>query len=334
MNAQELPMILFTVFAQMAVGSFWVLGCIHLGGYLKKISPETIDRVTNAAMYAVGPLLVLGFFAAFFHLHDPMHALNTLRHIGSSWLSREIASGILFGFFGFLFAITQWFNLMTRKAREIFALLTALAGLLLVISMCGVYYSVTTIPAWHNPATWIFFFASAILTGSLAIGIALLVTWNLQARRDSTPADETTKQTFFNRLISPDRLTSEVTTLTTRSLQGISLSATIAGLAILVTYPIYITSLANGPQAAQDVANRLVGPALIIRLILLAAVILLTGVFAYMKARTANQPNTSLAWIITTAFILALASELLGRALHYEGLWHVGLNTAQTLLGQ
>ena len=176
MNVEELPMILFTVIGQMSVGAFWTLGAIHLYGYSKKMSAETLDRITNAAMYAVGGLLILGFFAAFFHLHDPLHALNTLRHFNTSWLTREISFGVLYGACGFVFAATQWFNIFTRQVREVFAGLTALAGLGLVVAMCGVYYSIETIPAWHTLATWFFFFGSTLLTGPLAVGISLLVT--------------------------------------------------------------------------------------------------------------------------------------------------------------
>ena len=76
MNVHELPMILFTVIGQMSVGAFWTLGAIHLYGYSKKMSPETIDRITNTALYAAGPLLVLGFFAAF-AVKVPMWPVHT-----------------------------------------------------------------------------------------------------------------------------------------------------------------------------------------------------------------------------------------------------------------
>ena len=372
MNVHELPMILFTVIGQMSVGAFWTLGAIHLYGYSKKMSPETIDRITNTALYAAGPLLVLGFFAAFFHLGDPFNALNTLRPLGSSWQSREIASGILYGATGFAFAFSQWFGLFTRAIRQVLAGLTALAGFLLVLTMAGTYYSVETIPAWHHPATWIFFFTSALLTGSLAVGVALLITWNLQTRHDTTTtvsqshttsgssSRSTGKAAISNnaarnstttmvknktqaaapsslvsrlKLVSNQPLTLELNRLTTTSLAGISLAAALAGLVILVTYPIYLLDLANGPAAAQEVADRLLMPASYIRWILLALVIILAGVFAFIRARTATTPNTSLAWIITTTFLLAVTTELLGRGMHYEGLWHIGLNTTQTLLG-
>lgn len=348
MNSAELPMILFTVIAQMSVGAFWVLGGIHLYGYIRGIRPEAVDRVTNAAMYAVGPLLVLGFFAAFFHLHDPFHALNTFRHLGSSWLSREIASGVLFGATGFAFAFTQWFGIFSRKLREILAAITAVAGFLLVLSMVGVYYSVETIPAWHSPATWIFFFASAFLTGSLAVGVALLATWNLQMRRDrrtekaeaartgeaTEKLNKKARKNIWTRLISDEPVTAELSLLTTKSLQGISLIAAIAGLVMLVTYPIYLVSLVDGGDTTSHVASQLIGPVLVIRLIVLAVVVVLTGIFAYIRAHGEETPSTPLVWIISSAFVLAVVTELLGRSLHYEGLYHVGLNTAQYLLGQ
>lgn len=329
MNVHELPMILFTVIGQMSVGAFWVLGAIHVYGYVKKLSPVTVDRVTNTAMYAAGPLLVLGFFAAFFHLGDPLNALNTLRHIGSSWQSREIASGILYGATGFVFAGAQWFGLFSRGVRQVLAALTAFAGFLLVLTMAGTYYSVVTIPAWHNPAVWVFFFGSAILTGSLAVGVALLVTWNMQTKQNGVVFGLAKKL----KVVSIEPMTSELTGLTTKSLAGISLASALAGLTILVTYPIYLLNLANGPAAAQEVASRLMMPASYVRWILLGIVIVLTGVFAFVRARTTDKPSSVLAWIIVTAFILAVASELLGRGMHYEGLWHVGLNTPQTLLG-
>ena len=362
MNVHELPMILFTVIGQMSVGAFWTLGAIHLYGYSKKMAPETIDRITNTALYAAGPLLILGFFAAFFHLGDPFNALNTLRHLGSSWQSREIASGILYGATGFAFAATQWLRLFTRTIRQALAALTALAGFLLVLTMAGTYYSVETIPAWHHPATWILFFGSSLLTGSLAVGVALLVTWNMQARHDASTtasgrgshkdtarnaaANGTTTMTKEKtqaaapsslisrlKLVSDQPLTPELNQLTTTALAGISLTAALAGLAILVTYPIYLLDLANGPEAAHVVAERLLMPASYIRWILLATVIILAGVFAFVRAPTTNTPNKTLAWIIPTTFLLAVITELLGRGMHYEGLWHVGLNTTQTLLG-
>lgn len=181
MHIGELPMIIFTVVAQMSVGAFWILGLIQLIGRRSGMSNTTIDRITNAGMYAAGPLLLFGFFAAFFHLNDPFHAPFTLLHIGSSWLSRELISGVLYAGLGACFAIAQWFNILSRTARDTLAGLTALAGLALIISMTGVYYFTETVPAWHNIFTWVSFFSSAFFTGSLAVALALFIAWSMQS---------------------------------------------------------------------------------------------------------------------------------------------------------
>ncbi|MCI5825269.1 MAG: dimethyl sulfoxide reductase anchor subunit [Arcanobacterium sp.] len=344
MNTEELPMILFTVIAQMAVGAFWALGVIHLFGLRKKLTATEVDRVTNAALFAVGPLLVLGFFAAFFHLNDPFHAPYTLAHVGSSWLSRELLFGVLFGLLGFIFALAQWFGWFNRNMREVLAALAALAGLGLLVSMSGVYFSVRTIPAWHTPAVPVFFFASAILTGTLAVALALLVVWNRSSRRVEAPVEipqapgsalEQRKRLLSSRLFGGDAnepLGTALVELVRGSLQWLSVASAAAGIIIFITYPPYLLQLAQGNGAAQHVAGEISGGMLVWRLLLLGVAVVLAGVFAFMRARTSMKPNTVLTVMIAAAFATAVVSELLGRSLHYEGLWHVGLNTVQSFM--
>lgn len=54
MNIHELPMIIFTVVAQMSIGAFWALGAIQVFGRYRKLTVSTIDRITDVGMYAVG----------------------------------------------------------------------------------------------------------------------------------------------------------------------------------------------------------------------------------------------------------------------------------------
>ena len=63
MNLHEWPLTLFTVFGQMAVGAFIVLGLIQVLGR-RTHSTAVIDRVATPALYAIGPIMVAGFFAA------------------------------------------------------------------------------------------------------------------------------------------------------------------------------------------------------------------------------------------------------------------------------
>ncbi|WP_216382336.1 dimethyl sulfoxide reductase anchor subunit family protein [Arcanobacterium phocae] len=320
MNIHELPMIIFTVVAQMSVGAFWALGAIQLVGRYRKISVLAIDRITDAAMYAVGPLLVAGFFAAFFHLNDPFHAIFTMNHLGSSWLSRELLAGVLFGAFGAAFAVSQWFGWFSRGVREIIAVLTALSGLFLIIAMSGVYYSARTIPAWNNFTVPVFFFASTLLTGPLAVALALLVVW---ARDPLAKIRKKQSVSFGSDLIS----------LLRSSLQGMTAVATAAGVVIFITYPMYLLILAHGGEVTQHVATGISTSFLMWRLLFLGGAVVIAGVFAFNQAKLATTPNKILIAVIVIAFILAVVSEFMGRSIHYDGLWRAGLNTWQTFSG-
>ena len=61
MNVHELPMIVFTILAQMSVGAFVVLGAIQVTARVRgRVSGEQLDRLTDPALYAVGVTLVFG----------------------------------------------------------------------------------------------------------------------------------------------------------------------------------------------------------------------------------------------------------------------------------
>lgn len=328
---EELPMILFTVIAQMAIGAFWALGFVQLLGRLRKLPGEAIDRVTDTSLFAVGPLLVLGFFAAFFHLNDPFHAPFTLLHVGSSWLSRELLSGVLFGGFGFVFAACQWNKWLTRTLRDVLAVLTALSGLALLAAMSGVYCTVKTIPAWHTPAIPVFFFASALLTGPLAVALSLLLVWKKAlSATDTVSAPESWKD--WRQHLAVGQISDDLKSLVHSAMQILTIVSAASGIIIMITYPAYLLGLHQQGGAAAHVADVISGGFLTCRLILLGIAVVGAGVFAFTQIRLHSHPTTTLTVLLCGSLLLAFISELLGRAVHYEGLWHVGLNTVQHVI--
>lgn len=324
---EELPMILFTVIAQMAVGAFWALGLVQLLGRLRKLPGEAIDRVTDTSLFAVGPLLILGFFAAFFHLNDPFHAPFTLMHVGSSWLSRELLSGVLFGGFGFVFALCQWNKWLGRTVRDVLAVLTALSGLALLISMSGVYCSLRTIPAWHTPAVPVFFFASALLTGPLAVALSLLLVW-----KKALSATELPEAKGWRSRLAVGQIDDDLKSLVHSAMQILTIVGAASGVVIMITYPAYLLGLHQQGGAAAQVADAISGGFLTCRLVLLGIAVIAAGVFAFTQIRLHEKPTTTLTVLLCSALLLAFISELMGRAIHYEGLWHVGLNTVQNVI--
>lgn len=325
---EELPMILFTVIAQMAIGAFWALGFVQLLGRLRKLPGEAIDRVTDTSLFAVGPLLILGFFAAFFHLNDPFHAPFTLLHVGSSWLSRELLSGVLFVGFGFVFAACQWNKWLSRTVRDVLAVLTALSGLALLTSMSGVYCTVRTIPAWHTPAVPVFFFASALLTGPLAVALSLLLVW----KKALSATEATPEAKGWRSRLAVGQISDDLKSLVHSVMQILTIVSAASGIVIMITYPAYLLGLHQQGGAAAHVADIISGGFLTCRLILLGIAVIGAGVFAFTQIRLHSQPTTILTVLLCGSLLLAFFSELMGRAVHYEGLWHVGLNTVQNVI--
>ncbi|HOA27400.1 MAG TPA: dimethyl sulfoxide reductase anchor subunit, partial [Arachnia sp.] len=124
MNTHELPMILFTVIAQLSVGTFIAVGVMDLL-LSHRNDARTVRRVTEPVLYAIGPALVLGLLISMLHMNDVTNVFNVIRHWESSWLSREILFGIGFAGLGFLFAAMSWFRVGSDALRRVVGLLTA-----------------------------------------------------------------------------------------------------------------------------------------------------------------------------------------------------------------
>ena len=302
----ELPLVIFTIIAQMSVGSFVVLGLIHLFG--ARSGRYVIDKVSDPALYAIGPILVLGLLASMTHLGTPIRAINALRHLDSSWLSREIFFGLLFAAIGGAFAFSQWFKWLTPRLRQALAGLAALVGLALIWSMTMVYL-LPTVPAWDSWATPARFFATTFLLGSLAVGAALVVTADVRRRRGAA-ADEASDTVIMS------------------SLRGIAIGA-IAMLGVeFVVLPLYLGKLAtDGSAATTASAGTLVttyGSYAVVQLVLVFLGVALLGVFL---SRLAKRFSTArmLALAPVAAFVLVFAGEIIGRMLFYASYARVGL---------
>jgi len=308
----EFPLVVFTIIAQMSVGSFVVLGLIHLlAGRAGRRSADVIDRVSDPALYAIGPILVVGLLASMMHLGTPIRAINALRHLDSSWLSREILFGLLFAAFGGAFAFCQWFRWLTPRLRQVLAGLAALVGLALIWSMTMVY-RLPTVPAWDSWATPVRFFATTLLLGSLAVGAAFVVTADVRRRR-GTAADEASNAVIMT------------------SLRGIAIGA-IAMLGIeFVVLPLYLGQLATdgsvATAASVDMLANTYGGYAALQLVLVFLGVALLGLFlSRLATRFSSAVQVQLLAVApVAAFVLVLVGEIVGRMLFYASYARVGL---------
>lgn len=302
----ELPLVIFTIAAQMSAGSFIVLGLIHLLGF--RVEQDVMDRVTTPALYAIGPLLVAGLAASTFHLGSPLRAYNALRHWDGSWLSREIIVGVLFLVLGAAFAFMQWFRWGTHRLRQAVAFLAAAAGAALVYCISQVY-SLATVPAWATYHTVLRFYLTALLLGGLAVGAALVVTANVRARRDREPD-------------------AAAMALVTRSVRGIAFGSILALGLKFVGLPAYIGYLGTHPSAAASESLTILtdtyGAFSAAQTILIFLGIALLGFLLYrMSGKDAGA--AMLPVIALSAFFLVLAGEVIGRMLFYASMVRVGM---------
>ena len=305
----ELPLVIFTIIAQMSVGSFVVLGLIHLFG--ARAGRGAIDKVSDPALYAIGPILVLGLLASMTHLGTPIRAINALRHLDSSWLSREILFGLLFAAVGGAFAFSQWFKWLTPRLRQVLAGLAALVGLALIWSMTMVYL-LPTVPAWDSWATPVRFFATTFLLGSLAVGAALVVTADVRRRRGAA-VDEVSERVIMS------------------SLRGIAIGAiTMLGVEFVVL-PLYLGKLATAGSAATTASSGVLvntyGGYAVAQLVLVFLGVALLGVFlSRLAKRFSSAAYVQLIAIApVAAFVLVSAGEIIGRMLFYASYARVGL---------
>lgn len=307
MNIREWALIAFTILMQLSVGAFVVLGAVHFFAARAQGEFEA-DRLSDRALIAIGPVLVLGLIASLFHLGNPLNSYRAVANLGASWLSREILFSVLFTGVGAVFAFMQWKKISTFTVRALIAGLAALIGLGQVFSMSMVY-QMPLQPAWDTAATPVSFFTTTLLLGVLALGAAFVANYAYLQRQAPKTADKQAE-------------------LLRASLRWFAVAAVVlVGIEFIVT-PLQTAYLAASPSAEAQASAALLftqyGLVLVLRL---ALVFVGAGVLALFLYRNAVSPGREriLSTLAYTAFGLVLVSEVLGRFLFYATHIKIGL---------
>lgn len=275
MAVNELALVLFTVLIQGSIGAFVLLAVLRFRG-----RDGAMDAAYRKAVMVLVPVALVGLLASVLHLGRPQLAMTALKHLSTSWLSREIF--FTGGFFVLLAASVGLEKL--PGIRKVADLLAALAGVASILSMSMVY-QMTMRPAWQGWATHVAFIGTALLVGmGLAAGLIA----------------------FFGR-------ENPAVAANLHLLVGGTVVVLIVGLA---AYPLYLVSLASaGPEAGQTL--HLLGSeystALVLRWVLTLAGGLVPLVFAWRRL-AAGKVTTGLVY---AALAFLLAGEMVGRYLFY-----------------
>ncbi len=164
----EIPLIIFTMLAQIAIGAYGTISIIYW------LSPDkqNIQQLTFIPLLAVGVALLISLFASFFHLGTPKNAWRVLNHLRKSWLSREI---LFISLFAGLWTLQIGFHIFINSNllfEDIFTPLTFICGITALFCMQRVY-QLRSMPGWNSNRTLIEFFISSVGLGCFMAGTLL-----------------------------------------------------------------------------------------------------------------------------------------------------------------
>lgn len=306
MNTQEWALIIFTILAQMAVGSFIVLGVVHFFARRSR-GEEAANLLSDRALLAIGPVLVLALLASLLHLGNVLNAPRAVTNFGSSWLSREILTAVLFTVIGGVFAIMQWRKIASFTVRNIVALVAAVVGIFLIYSMSMVYM-LPSQPVWNSLFTPLSFYLTAGLLGLFAVGAAYLINYSYIRRQDPGCAEEQC-------------------TLMRSALRWFAVAAVVMLGTQLVASTLYLVRLSGADAATVESARMLTTDYAVLLGLRVALGFLGAGVLAFFVYQTASTPGREslLTNLAIAAFAAVLVAEVIGRYLFYATHISIGL---------
>jgi anaerobic dimethyl sulfoxide reductase subunit B len=159
---EDIPLILFTLLGQIAVGGVWVMAWMFSSLWTLVEYDSTLLRLIPAL--CLGACLGTGMLASLAHLGRKKNAWRVFSNLHHSSLSKEVLYTGLFGLGLFLVLL----SMVLRQNFHIPMLLAGAAGLGLVYNMAEVY-RLPAAPGWNTWRTNAGFMVSAILLGVAAM---------------------------------------------------------------------------------------------------------------------------------------------------------------------
>lgn len=298
MDIREWALLIFTILGQIATGSLLVLMIVRAYA-VKKAGVDQADRLTDKPLYIVFPIMLLALLASVFHLGNPINIVGAVPNLGTSWLSREVVTAVVFVILAGLYTLMQWRKISTDTIRTVIGWIAALVGIFQTYAMAMVYM-IRTQPSWNTFATPITFLVTCLLLGALLIAVAIVATH------------------------SQDK---EQTSLLRDVLRGIAVAAIVLVGIEFVVLPVYVVYLSAQGGAALQTLSMMTGQfsvALVLRLVFVFIGAGVLGFYLYQNASVAGREKT-LSTLVYSAFVLALVGEAMGRYIFYATHVRIGL---------
>jgi len=295
MKKNEWSLVGFTLLAQASVGLVCCLQILYL------IQPEYFGQLT-AGFSLESPLFFSLLFLAgatsfsFLHLGKPQHAPNVFLNLKSSWLSREVFGLILFSLALLVLTVIRFLNLQNGAITSVILAFTTLSGLLLLFFMSKIY-NVKTIPPWNSSFTWLSFYLSAFVLGSIMM---------LIIARNQTTEDQITQN-------------SAITIIT-----GILMMSLIFESISLLAWYLHLNGLSKRSPLKPDYSCREFLLPLTIRAVLIIISLIIT-IFIFYQIQKGGVNLSNLQWPVFILFSSSVSGEILGRLLFYKSYFRIGV---------
>ena len=245
--------------------------------------------------------------AASLHLGNPLNAYLAVSNLGSSWLSWEILSGVLFAAVGGVFALMQWRKIASFAVRNLIAIVAAVIGLVLIYSMSNVSDSYAAGVEHYRYDDR--FLHHHLAVGSVSDGRGVCGELRLLATEESGCADAQC-------------------VLLRDALRWIAMASIVLLGVELVTVPLQIAYLAGGTSSAARASAAMMygeyGLVLGLRLALVFIGAGILGVFIYQNTLSAGREKV-MGNLAYAAFALVIVSEVLRSILFYATHVRIGL---------
>lgn len=181
MRRRDLSLVFFTLASQCSVGIVLWLTTLALLSGDASIAAATGLNPANPVLLAL-LLVALATAISFLHLGNPVNAPRAMRNLATSWLSREILAIGLYKLTLFAAFVVGWQTQAPGFAWQLLAP-AALAGLILLWTMSGVYL-IVTVPPWNSLHTPLAFGLTTLclggtsclvfgVTGAIGIDVAM-----------------------------------------------------------------------------------------------------------------------------------------------------------------
>ncbi|MCG1031009.1 dimethyl sulfoxide reductase anchor subunit [Bacillus amyloliquefaciens] len=157
----ELPLLIFTLLVQGSVG---ITLFLTFGAGAAKSVPQATRQLLPVLLIAC-VMGGLGLIASTLHLGYPLNAFNALRHVASSWLSREI---VFASFYLAVLGLCTLILLVKKRLVSFLLPIAAVLGLIDVWCMSAIYAN-STIITWMHFNTWLMFYGAVGILGAVAM---------------------------------------------------------------------------------------------------------------------------------------------------------------------